>query len=70
MTGNNKCVIRTSMQNIFIVHLTKHSENTFYNFVGVYSSKDKADAAGKEACELSPDSHHTVTIKALDDING
>ena len=56
------------MQNIFIVHLVKYDNNTFYNLVGVYSSKEKADAAGKEACELRPQSGYTVTIKALDDI--
>lgn len=55
------------MQNIYIVHLVKHDENTFYNLVGVYSSKERADAAGIEACELRPNSQHTVTIKALDD---
>lgn len=56
------------MQNIYIVHLVDSINNTFYHLVGVYSSKEKADAAGKEACELRLNSHHTVTIKALDDI--
>ena len=56
------------MQNIYIVHLIKRDENTAYNLVGVYSSKDRADAAGEEACELCQNSQHTVTIKALDDI--
>lgn len=55
------------MQNIYIVHLSHHDENSFYNLVGVYSTKEKADAAGLEACELRPKSQHTVTIKALDD---
>jgi len=57
------------MQNIYIVHLIKRDvPSSFYNLVGVYSSKELADAAGLEACELRPNSQHTVTIKALDDI--
>lgn len=56
------------MQNIYIVHLINRDNNTAYNLVGVYSSKEKADLAGLEACELRPNSQHTVTIKALDDI--
>lgn len=56
------------MQNIYIVHLVRRDNNTAYNLVGVYSSKENADAAGLEACELRPNSQHTVTIKALDDI--
>jgi len=56
------------MQNIYIVHLSHRDESTHYNLVGVYSSKERADAAGLEACELRPNSQHTVTIKALDDI--
>lgn len=56
------------MQNIYIVHLSHRNENTFYNLLGVYSSKEKADAAGLQACELRPNSQHIVTIKALDDI--
>ena len=57
------------MQNIYIVHLIKRDvPSSFYNLVGVYSSRELADAAGLEACELRPNSQHTVTIKALDDI--
>jgi len=57
------------MQNLYIVHLIKRDvPSSFYNLVGVYSSKELADAAGLEACELRPNSQHTVTIKALDDI--
>jgi hypothetical protein len=56
------------MQNIYIVHLIHRDTNVAYNLVGVYSSKERADAAGLEACELRPSSQHTVTIKALDDI--
>lgn len=57
------------MQHIYIVHLIKRDEpSSFYNLVGVYSSKELADAAGLEACEIRPNSQHTVTIKALDDI--
>ena len=56
------------MQNIYIVHLINRDTNTAYNLVGVYSNKERADAAGIEACELRPNSQHTVTIKALDDI--
>ena len=56
-------------QPIYIVHLIHRNEpSSFYNLVGVYSSKELADAAGLEACELRPNSQHTVTIKALDDI--
>jgi hypothetical protein len=56
------------MQNIYIVHLIKRDSDTFYNFVGVYSNKERADAAGEAACEMQPNSNYTVTIKALDDI--
>jgi hypothetical protein len=56
------------MQNIYIVHLVHHNEHTFRNFIGVYSTIEKADQAGKEACELRPNSQHIVTIKPLDDI--
>jgi hypothetical protein len=56
------------MQNIFIVHLINRDTNTAYKLVGVYSSKERADSAGKEACELYTNSQYTVTIKALDDI--
>lgn len=56
------------MQNIYIVHLIKRDTDTFYNFVGVYSSKERADAAGEAAQEMQPNSNYTVTIKALDDI--
>lgn len=54
------------MQNIYIVHLINR-DNTAYSLVGVYSNKELADSAGLEACELRPNSQHTVTIKALDD---
>ena len=56
------------MQNIYIVHLVHWDEKTFHNLVGVYSSKELADAAGLVACEMRPNSQHIVTIKALDDI--
>ena len=59
------------MQNIYIVHLIKRDlPSSFYNLVGVYSSKELADAAGLDACEMYGriNSQHTVTIKALDDI--
>ena len=56
------------MQNIYIVQMTKLLTNEPYKLVGVYSSKEKADAAGKEAVEFLENSHYTVTIKALDDI--
>ena len=55
-------------QNIYIVQMTKLLTNEPYKLVGVYSSKEKADAAGKEAVEFLEKSHYTVTIKALDDI--
>lgn len=55
------------MQNIYIVHLINRN-NYAHKLVGVYSSKERADTAGLEACELQPNSQHTVTIKALDDI--
>lgn len=48
--------------------MTKLLTNDPYKLVGVYSSKEKADAAGKEAIELLENGHYTVTIKALDDI--
>lgn len=56
------------MQNIYIVHRINRETNTAYNLVGVYSSKERADAAGEEALEMYPNSSYTVTIKALDDI--
>lgn len=56
------------MQNIYTVHLIKQDTNTAYNLVGVYSNKERADAAGEAACEIRPNSNYTVTIKALDDI--
>lgn len=56
------------MQNIFVVHLSSYKTGEAFKLVGVYSSKELADKAGEEACEMYSDSHHTVTIRALDDI--
>lgn len=57
--------------NIYVVHTyNKITENNFHTYRGVYSSKERADAAGQDYCETrGPDTlHYTVTISALDDI--
>jgi hypothetical protein len=55
--------------NIFVVH-TYNKEHPVQNrFQGVYSSKELANAEGKDYCETwGDDLHYTVTISALDDI--
>tara|TARA_B100000780_G_scaffold154033_1_gene107701 strand:- start:202 stop:402 length:201 start_codon:yes stop_codon:yes gene_type:complete len=56
--------------NIWITHrYNKHPEEHNPFLVGVYTSKELADAAGKASLEMfAEDSMHwTVTIKALDD---
>lgn len=57
------------MTNIYITTLYKYNSE-YSNIVGVYSSKELADAAGREALEMwQPDiGSFTVIIKALDDI--
>lgn len=57
------------MQNIFIVH-RKTTSDLFspMQLVGVYSSKEKADAAGAAACELMDKPRYIVTILPLDGI--
>ena len=57
--------------NIYVVHIYNKNNNSSVNkFLGVYSSKELADAAGKEHCETWGDGnlHHTVALSALDDI--
>jgi len=57
--------------NIYVVHTYNKNNNSSINkFLGVYSNKELADAAGKEHCETWGDGilHHTVIISALDDI--
>jgi hypothetical protein len=59
--------------NIFIVQITNMQDDRFYKLLGVYTSKELADAAGLEACEMWDEGrmHHTVTMLPLDDmING
>ena len=60
--------------NIFVVQIINMDSNWPYKLVGVYSSKELADAAGIRACEMWEEDGrmtHTVTILALDDlING
>ena len=54
--------------NIFIVQVRNIDTNNQYKIVGVYTTKEKADAAGLEACEMWEEGrmHHTVTILPLD----
>ena len=57
--------------NIYVVHTYNKNNNSSVNkFLGVYSSKELADVAGKEQCEIWGDVnlHYTVTLSALDDI--
>jgi hypothetical protein len=57
--------------NIYVVHTYNKNNNSSVNkFLGVYSSKELADVAGKEQCEIWGDGnlHYTVTLSALDDI--
>ena len=60
--------------NIYVVHTyNKTTQESNYRYHGVYSSKELADAAGKEYCETWGEDTlcHTVNISALDDmING
>lgn len=56
---------------IYVVHTyNKLVEGYYHKYHGVYSSKELADAAGKDYCETwgSDTYHYTVTISALDDI--
>jgi|TARA_B110000211_G_C13933948_1_gene488457 hypothetical protein len=54
--------------NIFIVQVRNIVTDNQYKIVGVYTTKEKADAAGLEACEMWEEGrmHHTVTILPLD----
>jgi|TARA_R110002153_G_scaffold58372_3_gene160067 hypothetical protein len=54
--------------NIFIVQVRNIVTDNQYKIVGVYTTKEKADAAGFEACEMWEEGrmHHTVTILPLD----
>ena len=57
--------------NIYVVHTyAKLQEDKKHKYLGVYSSKELADKAGKNYCELweSDTLHYTVTISPLDDI--
>ena len=55
--------------NVYIVHTYNKGHPEQNRFHGVYSSKELADAAGKDYCETWGENlHHTVAIKALDDI--
>lgn len=77
---NNNYILRCSREdrkemnittNIYVVHTYNKNNNSSINkFLGVYSNKELADAAGKKHCETWGDGilHHTVIISALDDI--
>lgn len=54
--------------NFFIVHITNLKTSEAYKYVGIYSTKEKADEAGKKACELFDEDrmHYTVTLDILD----
>ena len=53
--------------NIFIVHMTNLDTDEPYKYVGLYSSKEKADEAGKNACEMYDERmHYTVTLDVID----
>jgi len=53
--------------NIFIVHMTNLETSEPYKYVGLYSTKEKADKAGQEACEMYDERmHYTVTLDVLD----
>tara|TARA_Y100000389_G_scaffold46835_1_gene41859 strand:- start:2853 stop:3059 length:207 start_codon:yes stop_codon:yes gene_type:complete len=54
--------------NMFIVQVTNLVTDNPYKIVGVYTTKEKADVAGLEACEMWEEGrmHHTVTILPLD----
>ena len=54
--------------NFFIVHMTNLDTDEPYKYIGLYSSKEKADEAGKKACELFDEDrmHFTVTLDILD----
>jgi len=60
----------TTTTNIFVVHIYKKINPIGNKYLGVYSSKELADAAGKEHCETwgNDKLHYTVIISALDDI--
>tara|TARA_B100000424_G_C22569396_1_gene321391 strand:+ start:285 stop:431 length:147 start_codon:yes stop_codon:yes gene_type:complete len=41
--------------------------NEAHKYIGTYSSKEKADIAGKNACEMYNDNmHYTVTLDIVD----
>ena len=54
--------------NMFIVQVTNLVTDNPYKIVRVYTTKEKADVAGLEACEMWEEGrmHHTVTILPLD----
>jgi hypothetical protein len=55
--------------NFFIVHMTNLETSEAYKYVGIYSTKEKADEAGQEACELCMmkiECIITVTLDVLD----
>ncbi len=53
--------------NIFIVHMINLDTNESHKYIGTYSSKEKADLAGKNACEMYDDNmHYTVTLDIVD----
>jgi hypothetical protein len=56
--------------NIYVVHTYNKIHPISNKYLGVYSSKELADAAGKEHCETWDNDklHYTVIISALDDI--
>lgn len=55
------------MTNFFIVHMTNLETSEPYKYVGLYSTKEKADEAGQEACEMYDERmHYTVTLDVLD----
>lgn len=56
------------MTNFFIVHTRNLETSEPYQYVGIYSTKEKADLAGQEACAFFDEGkmHYTVTLDVLD----
>ena len=53
--------------NVFIVHIIDLDTDKPYEYIGVFSSKEKADLAGKNACEMYDGKmHYTVTLDIVD----
>ena len=53
--------------NVFIVHMIDLDTDNPYEYIGVFSSKEKADLAGKNACEMYDGKmHYIVTLDIVD----